>query len=371
MKIALAHDFLNQFGGAERVLKAFCEIYPQAPVFTLFYDDRIVDDFFPKSKFIATYLQRFRWLKSHHKYMLPLLPRVAESLDFSGFEVILSDSTAWVKGIRKPEGAIHICYCNSPTRFLWDWRGKYLDEQKIFGLKRWVVERLLDRIAKWDLESKERVDFWIANSKNTQGRIKKYYRKESTVINPPVDTRQFKISSNQKNYFFLISRLSAYKKIDLAIKAFNKLSLPLLIAGQGPEMERLKSIAKPNIKFLGFISDEEAVNYYSNCRAFIFPTFDEDFGLTPVEAMASGRPVIAAGRGGTRETIIEGKTGIFFNEETPESLVEAVNKFIQREKDFNSKEIKKHAQQFDIEVFKEKIKNFVQEKYQVVKNKAV
>lgn len=382
MKIALAHDFLNQLGGAEKTLQALGEIYPNAPIFTLFYDEEFVAKNFPQQKIISSYLQGWNFFKKHHKYFLPFLPKAVESLDLANFDLVLSNTSAWTKGILTRPETCHICYCHTPTRFLWDFKARYLEEQRLDPLRKMVVKAILKRIKNWDLQAKERVDFWIANSKNVQGRIEKYYNKKSVVIHPPVDTSKFIISpafGGRNNtgersadvqierpsgdYFLIVSRLSPYKGVEMAVKAFNKLKLPLVIVGEGSQKDYLKSIAKGDIKFLGFQSDEEIRQYYSGCRAFIFPTFDEDFGITPIEAGASGRPVIAAGRGGTRESVVEGLTGFFFNEPTPESLTEAVEKFIENEKNFNPQKIREHALQFDIKVFKKKIKEFVEKSY--------
>jgi len=363
MKVALVHDFLNQYGGAERVLKALTEIYPEAPVYTLFYDEELARKYFPQTRFIASFLQKKKFLRKHHKYLLPFLPVAIESFDFSEYEVVISDSSAWAKGILTKPQTPHISYCHSPTRFLWDWHIQYLKEQKLGKIKKSLVLPLLNYLRLWDLVSAKRVDYWIANSQNTQARIKKFYHQDSVVIYPPLDVSKFKISSSHDDFFLVVSRLSPYKRIDLVIEAFNNLGLPLIVIGEGQDKARLEKMARSNIKFLGFQEDEVVARYYSRCRALIFPTFDEDFGLVPLEAMASGRPVIAAGRGGTRETIVEGKTGLFFNQPTIDSLIKAIRKFFDLEDQFNPEEIRRHAGQFESKIFKEKLAAFVQKAY--------
>ncbi len=358
MKIALVYDYLNQLGGAEKVLRAFHEIYPKAPVFTLFYDREKLKGAFDDLEIHESKLPRF--LIKRHKYLLPFLPTAVEQFDLSGFDAVISITSAYGKGVLTKPEIPHICYCNTPTRFLWDWHHSYLEEQKLGKIKKSVVIPTLSYLRIWDRLAANRVDYFIATSENVARRIQKYYRAEpDAIIYPPIDISKFKVEKTHEDYFLIVSRLSPYKKIDLAVQAFNKLGLPLVIVGEGSQKDYLESIAGKNIEFVGFKPDEVIREYYSNCRAFIFPTFDEDFGLTPIEAAASGRPVIAAGKGGTRETVIEGVTGEFFDEPTPESLISAVNKFIKKEKQYNPKEIRVQAEKFDKEIFKKKIKDFV------------
>ncbi len=358
MKVALIHDYLNQIGGAEKVLMTLHELYPKSPIYTLFYDKKKLKGAFDNLDIITSpTIPKF--LIKRHKYLLPFLPQGIEQFNLSDFDIVISSSNAYAKGVITQSKTVHICYCHAPMRFVWDWHSKYLKEQKIGKIKKIFVIPILNYIRLWDKISSGRPDYFIANSKNTQKRIKKYYGKNSKVIYPPVDVKRFKTSKNNENYFLIVSRLSPYKNIEIAIKAFNKLKLRLVIIGKGSQEKYLQKIAEDNIDFLGFQSDEAISEYYQNCRAFVFPTFDEDFGITPVEAMASGKPVIAAGRGGTQESIIEGITGEFFKDNTPESLIFAVNKFIMNEKKYNLFEIRKQAEKFSKEKFKENIQNFV------------
>lgn len=391
MKIAIAHDFLNSIGGAERVTLALSRIFPDAPIYTLFINRRIVGDFFtpleiiPNKRFSYFTKNRFltgfknkkiitsslqkkaQFLRFRHKYLLPLMPQAVEELNFTGFDVVISSESAWMKGILTKPETLHISYCHTPTRFLWVDREKYLAQQGLGFLQSFLARRMLSKIMIWDRLAADRVDYWLANSFLTKERIRKFYKKEAEVIYPPVDTSRFNLRKTKKDYFLVISRLSPYKMVDLAVLAFNKLGLNLIIIGEGSQKKELERKAKKNIKFLGFQDDEQILRYYKECRAFVFPTFYEDFGLTPVEAMACGKPVIASGVGGSRESLEEGETGEFFFKPSGDSLAEAVERFLKKEESFNPQKIREHALKFDRKVFESKIKNFVEEKYNEVK----
>lgn len=361
MKLALVHDHLNQLGGAERVLKAFCEMYKESPVHTLIYNADNTQHLFDDYKIIQSFISRFPFAQKKFRWYLPMMVPATESYDLSGFDVVLSDSSGLAKGVITSPRTLHVCYCHTPTRYLWSDHNEIIDKLE----RRWLVRRLSQLyrsyLRMWDRLAADRVDFFIANSKFVAHRIKKYYNKESVVINPPVDTSKFCISKEIGDYFLIISRLRPYKKVDVAIQAFNKLGLPLYIIGEGEDYDRLKSMAGPHIKFLGFVPDEEVAKYLSRCRAFIHPQ-EEDFGITPIEAMASGRPVIAYGAGGALETVVSGKTGVLFDEQSWEALADTVIHFNQDE--FNPEEIRKHAQQFSVEQFKQRISNFIDQSWQ-------
>jgi glycosyltransferase involved in cell wall biosynthesis len=281
-----------------------------------------------------------------------------EQFDFSAYDIVLSDSSSFAKGIVTNPETLHICYMHTPMRYAWDDCQKYAED---FNFPRFIkrfVPFIMNYVRVWDKVSADRVDHFIANSNFVAERIKKYYQKESVVINPPTTVNNFYISDKRQDYFLIVGRLIAYKKHDLAIQAFNKLGLPLKVIGRGPEMKKLKKMAKSNIEFLGRIPDEELPKYYAQCRAFIFPQ-EEDFGIVAIEAMASGRPVIAYRGGDIPEHIEEGKTGIFFNNQTPEDLIEAVKKF--RDIDYNPEYIRSKSLKFDKEIFKSKIKDYIEE----------
>ena len=360
MKIALVHHHLHQIGGSEKVLFNFSEIYPDAPIFTSIYNKKNFGDFFEGKIIKTSFLQNFSLGIKKFKWFLPLMPTLFENFDFSGYDVIISNDSSFAKGVITPQRSLHICYCHTPTRFLWVDVHKYIKELPQPNIIKKVLPFFLNYLRIWDWQAAQRPDKLIANSHFIAKRIKKYYSRESEVIYPPVETDQFKISQNIDKYFLIISRFMPYKRVDLAIKAFNKLKIPLKIIGSGEDEERLKNLAERNIEFLGSVSDKKKAEYLSHCKALIHPQ-EEDFGIVSIEAMASGRPVIAFKAGGALETVIEDFNGKFFDEQTWEALADTVVHF-QSEK-FDSFKIKKYAQKFSKERFKKEIKEFVEREY--------
>lgn len=362
MRIALVHDYLNQYGGAERVLEAFCEIWPEAPIYTLIYDKKRTGYAFENRKIYTSFLQKIPFVKSHHRPFLFLMPTAIEQFDLTKYDLVISDSASYAKGVITRPDALHICYCHTPTRYLWDDSHKYIKEFGYPNSIQKIIPFFLNYLRLWDEAAASRVDKFIANSNFVASRIKKYYQREAEVIYPPVKADFFRPKQNSigvdksNNYFLIVARLLPYKRIDIAIKAFNKLKLPLVIIGDGPEREKLQKIAKKNIKFVGLVSDDVLKDYYANCRAFIFPQ-EEDFGITAVEAMAAGRSVIAYKGGGVKEIVKEGVSGIFFDKQTVGCLIRAIQKF--QTIKFNSEIIRQQALQFDKEIFKDKIKEFI------------
>jgi len=356
MKIALVHDYLVQYGGAERVLKCFTELYPRAPIYTLVYDKKSMHGVFEDKNIRTSFIQKMPFAKRQHRLFPQFMPTAIEQFDFSNYDVVLSDSSSFAKGIITGPETLHICYMHTPMRYAWDDCQKYTSDFSFPDIIKKFVPFAMNYIRIWDRVSAERIDKLIANSNFVSRRIKKYYKKESTVIHPPVSVNDFYISKTRGNYFLLVGRLLAYKRNDIAIKAFNELGLPLKIISRGPEMKRLKKMARSNIEFLGRVSDEELAKYYAECRAFIFPQ-EEDFGIVAIEAMASGRPVIAYRGGDIPEHMEEGKTGIFFNKQTAEDIISAVKKF--KDADFDSEYIRSKSLKFDKEIFKAKIKEYI------------
>ncbi|MBI5077021.1 glycosyltransferase [Candidatus Falkowbacteria bacterium] len=361
MNVALVHDHLTQDGGAEEVVKALIDIFPQSPVYTIVFDKQNVDSFFHDKNIIPSFIQAFPFGVKKYQWFLPLMPAATEHHNLNNYKLIFSSSSIFSKGIIPPPNATHICYCHTPPRFLWTDSHNYLKElQQNFLIKKFLP-LILTKLRQWDKVAAERVDHFIANSREVQKRIKKYYNRDSEIIHPPVETRKFHVAGRTENYFLAGGRLVGYKRFDLAVSAFNRLNIALKIFGDGPLLKRLKASAKSNIQFLGKVTDKKRAELYSHCLAFLNPQL-EDFGITAVEAMASGRPVIAYRAGGALETVVESKTGVFFEEQTWEDLADKILRF--NPTDYNPNQIREHSLQFDIEIFKRKIKEFIIAKMQ-------
>lgn len=367
-KVALIHDFLIAPGGAERVLAVLSEMYPKAPIYTLLYDKEKMAGMFQGKDIRPSYLQKFpKFLRKHYQWLLPFFPVVPETFDLREYDLVISSSGAWSKGIVTKLNTIHVAYIHSPMRFVWDYNERYLKEKKIKPsiFKRFVFNYL--RV--WDRLAADRPDYLIANSQYTQKRIEKYYRRESQVIYPPVNLSSV-ISHHSSNsiaddrlpmtdYFLVVSRLSAYKKVDMVVEAFNKLGLSLVIIGQGEQEKYLRKIASSNVEILGWQKDEVVKNYYKNATAFIFPV-EDDFGIAPVEAMLHGVPVIAYKDGGALEIIKEGITGEFFDSQTPEVLADGVRRFMVNKDRYDRETIIIKAEEFNKERFKREIECYIE-----------
>lgn len=359
MKIALVHDYLSQDGGAERVLKAFHEIWPEAPIFVLFYDQKKIKNFV-KADIRESFLAKFPFIKSKFQWYLPLMPLATEKHDLSDFDVVLSSTSAFAKGLLTKEDSLHISYCHTPTRYLWSDTHEYIQDLKYNFLVKLFLPRLIHKLRIWDKNSVDRVDNFIANSYTVLKRIKKYYRRKSDVIYPPVDLDNFYISEKAGDYFVTGGRIVSYKRFDLVVQAFNRLGYKLKIFGDGPALESLRKLAKSNIEFLGRISDNQKSEVLSRAKAFIHPQV-EDFGITSIETMASGRPVIAYGVGGATETVISGTSGLFFYKQDWETLFDTIINF--EKYSWDSEKIRESVKNFDEKIFKEKIKKYVDEHY--------
>jgi glycosyltransferase involved in cell wall biosynthesis len=369
MKVALVHDWLTGMRGGERVLEVLCELYPDADLYTLVYVKGQLSEVIEKMKIKTSFLQRVPGIFKSYRSYLPFFPLAIEQFDLKGYDLIISTSHCVAKGILPMPDSLHICYCFTPMRYIWDMYFEYFEGPRV-GFRKFFIPALTNYLRIWDVTSSKRVDFFIAISNHVQRRVKKYYGRESTVIYPPVDCNFFQPSKGadkEGDYFLMVTATAPYKRIDIAIEAFNRLGRRLLIIGEGPGMRSLKKMAKTNIDFLGWLSDEKVKGFYQGCRAFIFPG-EEDFGMTPVEAQACGRPVIAYGRGGVLESVVpfpqEKVTGVFFDEPTAESLLRAIDLFEKNRDRFDPQEIRKNALPFDESNFREKIRSFVEEKYQ-------
>ena len=355
MKVAVVCSWLNQYGGAERVLDVVHEMFPQAPIYTSIYWPEGMPASYRSWDIRTSPLNRLPLIKRHHQPFLPLYPLGFEALDLEGYDLVLSVTSAFAHGVITRPDTVHVCYCLTPARFLWDYRA-YARRERLGGLARVVLPFFLTMLRNWDVAAANRVDHFVAISRAVQARIWKYYRRSSPVIYPPVRTADFTLSDQVEDYYLIVSRLVPYKRIDLAVQAFNQLGLPLLIVGDGRDRAALERMARPNVRFVGRVSDAERKQYLARCRAFLFPG-EEDFGITPLEAQAAGRPVIAYGAGGALETVIEGQTGVFFREQTPEALAEAVASFDPACCDPMA--IRRHAERFDVARFKEELNRFI------------
>jgi glycosyltransferase involved in cell wall biosynthesis len=360
MKIAFVHDYLVQYGGAERVLEAFTEIWPQAPIYTLIYNQEAVHHRFDNKDVRTSFLQKIPFTKKYHRIFPPLMMLAVEQFNLDYYDVVLSDSSSFAKNIIVGPDTLHISYCHTPMRYGWDDCQYYTQEYNFPKVVKSVSPFLMNYIRMWDWQATNGVDKFIANSEFVRGRIKKYYNRESLVINPPVDVERFFVSNKRElgDYFLLVGRMMKYKKMDLVIRAFNKMRLPLKVVGRGVEFGNLQKIAGPTIDFQGRVSDEELAKIYSKAQAFIFPQ-EEDFGIVAIEALASGRPVIAYRAGDVEEHIEDGKTGIFFDNQTEVEIIKAVDKF--QKMNFDAEYIREQALRFDKKRFKAEIKKTVEE----------
>lgn len=348
MQIALAHDHLNQIGGAEQVLIHFHKLYPRAPVYTLLWDQAAVGNFFDGWNIQTSFIERLPGGRRYFKWYLWLMPSAVEQLDFGDSDMVIASTSALMKGIVVKPTTITVCYCHTPTRYLWSDTRQYTSDLPQPRLVKALLPPVLTRLRMWDYLAAQRIDHFVANSQFVAGRIAKYYRREANVIYPPVNIRAFAQLAEPEDYYLVVSRLRPYKRVDLAIRAFNKLGMKLKVVGSGEQEAELKALAKGNIEFLGQVSEADKAFLLARCRALIFPQ-EEDFGITAVEALASGRPVIAYRGGGALEIITDGVTGRFFTEQSWEALADAVIRF--RYQQFEPEILQRAAQKFSSERF--------------------
>ncbi|APG94692.1 glycosyltransferase [Sinorhizobium americanum] len=360
MRVAIVHYWLVSMRGGEKVIEALCDLYPEADIFTLVYDEARVSDTIKKHKVTSSFLQRVPGAIGHYQSLLPLMPFALESLDLSGYDLIISSESGPAKGIIPPPHAAHICYCHSPMRYLWDHYHAYRSSAGM--LSRMMMPVLAPMLRTWDVNTSLRVDRFIANSHHVAARISKYYRRPATVVYPPVGIEDFSPSAEVEDFYLCAGQIVSYKRIDLAVEAFTKMGKNLVVIGGGKEQDiaRLKRMAGPTITFLGRAPFAVLKEKLAKCRAFVFPG-EEDFGIVPVEAMASGRPVVAYGSGGAVETIVPGLTGVLFENQTVEGLIKAIYAFEAREDSFRPDVIRTHAAQFSVRRFRSGIQSVVEE----------
>jgi len=349
------HDWLNQIGGAEDVLEALVEMFPGAPIYTSIYWRKGMPAAYRDWDIRTTWMDRLPGIYRHHQPYLLLYPLAFGGLRLEGYDLVISNKSAFCLGVRTPPETHHLCYCLTPTRFVWNFDA-YVGREQVGGVAQRLVRPFLGRLQRWERAAAERVDSFVAISHEVQKRIRRFYGRDSVVIYPPVDTGRFTPGEDHDNYFLIVSRLIPYKRIDLAVQAFRELGLPLWIAGDGRDRANLEALAGPNVRFLGYVPDADLPELMARCRAFIFPGL-EDFGIAPVQAMAAGRPVIAYAGGGALDYVVEGVTGLFFREQTPASLAEAVQRF--DDAAFDPAAIRSHAERFDTAIFKQRLGSLI------------
>lgn len=357
MRVAFIHDFLIQDGGAERVLLAMRELFPDAPIFTLFFDPDTSHPDFRKADVRVSSLNRLPFAKRHYQWYLPFMPQAIEQFDLAGYDLVISNSSNFAKGAIAPPQGLHICYCHTPTRFLWQERVGYVGELPQPFLIKKLLPPYLHFLRQWDQMAAGRPDHLITNSRTSQDRIRRYYRRQATIITPPVDVDAIPLSDRVGQYWLAGGRLVAYKRFDLIVKAFAKLNLPLKIFGVGPEEKKLRRLAGPRTEFLGRIDEAAKAELYGRAIAYVHPQV-EDFGITAVEAMAAGKPVIAYGKGGGAETMSDGVTGPFLEAQYWEDIGNAVIRFDPTK--YNPSAIRARAETFSKTRFLDEMKKFLE-----------
>jgi glycosyltransferase involved in cell wall biosynthesis len=363
MKTCFVHEYLIDYGGAEQVLKGFLEIWPNSPIFTLIYDkEGNCKDIIQSTKVVGSFLNKFPFARRKHRAYLPLMPLAIEQFDLSDYDVVISESHAIAKGVITGPDQLHISYIHTPMRYAWDMQSQYLKDAGLDkGLRGFFARVLLHYLRIWDIRTVTGVDYFVANSKFIAQRIMKLYKREAAVIYPPVDIDRFSVGTEKEDFYVTISRLVSYKKVDLIIRAFEHLEdKKLVVIGDGPEMKSLKKIAPSNVILMGFQSEAVIEDMLQRARAFIYAAV-EDFGIVPVEAQACGTPVIAYGKGGVLETVIEGETGYFFEEQSVDSLREAIVTF-ERSAPLDPNLIRQNAERFNKSRFLREMSTFVEEK---------
>ena len=380
MKIAIIHDWLTGMRGGEKCLEVLCKLYPSADIFTLLHIPGKVSPVIESHRIHTSFIQNLLFAESKYRYYLPLMPFAIETFDLKEYDLILSSSHCVAKSVKPGRNSLHICYCHTPMRYIWDQFDQYFGKGKSSWFAATAMKFIRGWLQRWDVRTSRRVNHFIANSRHVQKRIKKYYNQEATIIHPPVDTELFTPdrSEGKEDYFLIVSAFAPYKRLDLAVDAFNQLNLPFFVIGEGQDGKRLKEMAKTNIHFEGWLDNTQIRSYFARCRAFIF-CGEEDFGITLLEAQAMGRPVIALGRGGALETVVPDSqswkletgidkiatskpTGVFFYEQTPEALIKAIQHFESIESQFDANAIRTHAQKFNVSVCTERMKTFIEKK---------
>lgn len=364
MKVAIVHEWLASYAGSERVVEQILALYPDADLFSLvdFLPEEL-REFIQYKPVTTSFLQNLPFARKKFRQYLPLMPLAVEGFDLSSYDLIFSSSHAVAKGVLTRADQLHISYVHTPIRYAWDLQHQYLKGANLDrGLRGVLVQPILHYLRLWDLATVNRVDRFVANSHFVARRIQKTYRRSAQVIYPPVAVEKFQPQSQRENFYFTLSRFVPYKRVDLTVAAFAQLGLPLIVIGDGPDWQKIKALAGPNVKLLGLQPDSVVKDCMERCKAFVFAA-EEDFGIAPVEAQAAGAPVIAYGKGGVKETVIQGETGLFFLQQTVESLVEVVQKFEADNGYFNPDIIHKNAKRFSKLRFQTEFKAFVDQQW--------
>ncbi len=359
-RTALVHDWLTGMRGGEKCLEVLCELYPEAPIHTLIAFPEKVSEAIRGHVIRCSFLQRLPGVAKHYRSFLPLFPMAIERFDLTDFDLVLSSSHAVAKGVRVPPHALHISYVHTPMRYVWDMFDQYFNRATVGSVQLALIRLVAARIRRWDIRTSARVHHFIANSRYVAERIRRIYHRDAAVIHPPVDTARFAVSTANDGSYLVVSALVPYKRVDIAIEAANRGAFPLRVIGDGPERPRLEKMAGPTVRFDGWLHDREIEEAYASSRALLFPG-EEDFGIVPVEAMACGKPVIAYGRGGATETVIEELSGVLFGEQTPDSLLSAIDRMERLR--FDAPAIRAHAETFDRENYRRRMAEFVDEKW--------
>ena len=385
VRVALVHDWLTGMRGGERCLEALCELFPDAPIYTLFYVEGSVSDTIARHPIIPSYLNAVPFAKSRYRYLLPFFPSAIQRLEFPQYDLVVSSSHCVAKGIRVPRETCHISYVHTPMRYIWDGFDTYFGNAGLWNVGRVGMGLFRARLQQWDVESNAHVSRFIANSHNVAERITRQYGRSACVVYPPVDWQAYQVSHRHEGFFLMVTAFAPYKKVDLAIAAANELELPLKIIGQGQDEKRLRRMAGPTVEFLGWQPDHRVRDFYSRCLAVLFPG-EEDFGIVPLEAMATGKPVIAYGKGGALETIVplnplpkhgenhlergaqtrgspSGPTGVFHYEQSVQAMIEAIQLFKQHLTDFDPDAIRDHVEPFDRSHFKQQVQQVIMSGY--------
>lgn len=356
MKVALVHDWLNQIGGAEDVLENLMAMYPERPLYTSLYWREKMPAHWQQWDIRTSFIDRLPGARRKQQLYFPLYPFAFEQFDFRGYDLVISNKSGFCHGIITGPETLHVCYCLTPTRYVWRYH-QYAEQENLGRLTRLLLPPFLTQLRQWDRLAADRVDFFIAISQEVRRRIAKVYGRESVIIYPPVDTQRFTPAARLDDYYVIVGRLVPYRRIDLLIEAFNKMGRRLLIAGSGRDRERLEALAGPTIEFLGYVPDADLPDLLARAQAFMFPG-EEDFGIAPIQAMAAGRPVIAFAAGGALDTVIPGETGVLFTEQSAAAIISAVEGFDAMT--LSPAHIRAHAEQFDTAVFRQKLSQFIE-----------